>query len=88
MAMVSDGFSPSGMMLTPAIIKAAMNTGRTMTTYIALFNLTDAEHQGTKDSQHRLDAAKKLLLPTSAAMKRFHRDEKSSTRPHHTDVGP
>ena len=32
-----------------------------MTTYIALFNLTDAGIKGAKDSPRRLDAAKKLL---------------------------
>jgi hypothetical protein len=32
-----------------------------MTTYIALFNLTDAGIKAAKDSPRRLDAAKKLL---------------------------
>jgi uncharacterized protein with GYD domain len=34
---------------------------KTMTTYIALFNLTDAGIKAAKDSPRRLDAAKKLL---------------------------
>ena len=32
-----------------------------MTTYIALFNLTDAGIKAAKESPRRLDAAKKLL---------------------------
>jgi uncharacterized protein with GYD domain len=38
-----------------------------MTTYIALFNLTDAGIKAAKDSPRRLDAAKKLLADMAAA---------------------
>jgi uncharacterized protein with GYD domain len=36
-----------------------------MTTYIALFSLTDAGIKAAKDSPRRLDAAKKLLTDMS-----------------------
>ena len=45
---------------------AAIMRRKAMTTYIALFNLTDAGIKAAKDSPRRLDAAKKLL-PTWAA---------------------
>lgn len=38
----------------------------TLTTYIALFNLTEAGIKAAKDSPHRLDAAKKLLADLGA----------------------
>jgi uncharacterized protein with GYD domain len=41
-----------------------------MTTYIALFNLTDAGIKAAKDSPRRLDAAKKLLADSSSAQAR------------------
>jgi uncharacterized protein with GYD domain len=37
-----------------------------LTTYIALFNLTEAGIKAAKDSPHRLDAAKKLLADLGA----------------------
>jgi uncharacterized protein with GYD domain len=43
-----------------------------MTTYIALFNLTDAGIKAAKDSPHRLDAAKKLLTDMGGEMKQFY----------------
>jgi hypothetical protein len=43
-----------------------------MTTYIALFNLTDAGIKAAKDSPRRLDAAKKLLADTGGEMKQFY----------------
>ena len=43
-----------------------------MTTYIALFNLTDAGIKAAKDSLRRLDAAKKLLAEMGGEMKRFY----------------
>ena len=39
-----------------------------MTTYIALFNLTDAGIKAAKDSPRRLDAAKKLLAEMGGEM--------------------
>ena len=42
-----------------------------MTTYIALFNLTDAGIKAAKDSPRRLDAAKKLLADMGGEMKHF-----------------
>src|SRR5271155_710134 len=44
-----------------------------MTTYIALFNLTDAGIKAAKDSPRRLDAAKKLLADMGGEMKQFYR---------------
>ena len=44
----------------------------TMTTYIALFNLTDAGMKAAKDSPRRLDAAKKLLIDMGGEMKQFY----------------
>jgi uncharacterized protein with GYD domain len=43
-----------------------------MTTYIALFNLTDAGFKAAKDSPGRLDAAKKLLADMGGEMKQFY----------------
>ena len=42
-----------------------------MTTYIALFNLTEAGIKAAKDSPRRLDAAKKLLADMGGEMKQF-----------------
>jgi uncharacterized protein with GYD domain len=39
-----------------------------MTTYIALFNLTEAGIKAAKDSPRRLDAAKKLLADMGGEM--------------------
>jgi uncharacterized protein with GYD domain len=46
--------------------------GKTTTTYIALFNLTDAGIKAAKDSARRLDAAKKLLTDMGGEMKHFY----------------
>jgi uncharacterized protein with GYD domain len=46
--------------------------GKTMTTYIALFKLTDAGIKAAKDSPRRLDAAKKLLSDMGGEMKQFY----------------
>ena len=43
-----------------------------MTTYIALFSLTDAGIKTAKDSPRRLDAAKKLLTDMGGEMKQFY----------------
>ena len=43
-----------------------------MTTYIALFNLTDAGIKAAKDSPRRLDTAKKLLADMGGEMKQFY----------------
>ena len=43
-----------------------------MTTYIALFNLTDAGIKAAKDSPRRRDAAKKLLADMGGEMKQFY----------------
>jgi uncharacterized protein with GYD domain len=43
-----------------------------MTTYIALFSLTDAGVRAAKDSPRRLDAAKKLLTDMGGEMKQFY----------------
>jgi uncharacterized protein with GYD domain len=43
-----------------------------MTTYIALFNLTEAGIKAAKDSPRRLDAAKKLLAEMGGEMKQFY----------------
>ena len=43
-----------------------------MTTYIALFNLTDAGIKAAKDSTRWLDAAKKLLADMGGEMKQFY----------------
>jgi hypothetical protein len=43
-----------------------------MTTYIALFNLTDAGIKAAKESPRRLDAAKKLLAGMGGEMKQFY----------------
>ena len=43
-----------------------------MTTYIALFNLTEAGIKAAKDSPRRLDAAKKLLTDMGGEMKQFY----------------
>ena len=43
-----------------------------MTTYIVLFSLTDAGIKAAKDSQRRLDAAKKLLVDMGGEMKQFY----------------
>ena len=43
-----------------------------MTTYIALFNLTDAGIKAAKDLPRRLDAAKKLLADIGGEMKQFY----------------
>src|ERR1700733_839650 len=45
---------------------------KTMTTYIALFSLTDAGIKAAKDSPRRLDAAKKLLTDMGGEMKQFY----------------
>ena len=45
---------------------------KTMTTYIALFNLTDAGIKAAKESPRRLDAAKKLLADMGGEMKQFY----------------
>ena len=42
-----------------------------MTTYIVLFNLTDAGIKAARDSPRRLDAAKKLLADMGGEMKQF-----------------
>ena len=42
-----------------------------MTTYIALFSLTDAGIKAAKDSPRRLDAAKKLPTDMGGEMKQF-----------------
>jgi uncharacterized protein with GYD domain len=44
----------------------------TMTTYIALFSLTDAGIKAARDSPRRLDAAKKLLADMGGEMKQFY----------------
>src|SRR5580658_304552 len=43
-----------------------------MTTYIALFNLTEAGIKAAKDSPRRLDAGKKLLADMGGEMKQFY----------------
>ena len=43
-----------------------------MTTYIALFNLTEAGIKAAKDSPRRLDAAKKLLADMGGEMNQFY----------------
>jgi GYD domain len=43
-----------------------------MTTYIALFNLTEAGIKAAKDSPRRLDAAKKLLADMGGEIKQFY----------------
>jgi uncharacterized protein with GYD domain len=43
-----------------------------MTTYIALFSLTDAGIKAARDSPRRLDAAKKLLADAGGEMKQFY----------------
>ena len=43
-----------------------------MTTYIALFDLTDAGIKVAKDLPRRLDAAKKLLADMGGEMKQFY----------------
>ena len=43
-----------------------------MTTYIALFSLTEAGIRAAKDSPRRLDAAKKLLADMGGEMKQFY----------------
>jgi uncharacterized protein with GYD domain len=43
-----------------------------MTTYIALFNLTEAGIKAAKDSPRRVDAAKKLLAEMGGEMKQFY----------------
>jgi uncharacterized protein with GYD domain len=43
-----------------------------MTTYIALFNLTDAGIKAATDSPRRLDAEKKLLADMGGKMKQFY----------------
>ena len=43
-----------------------------MTTYIALFSLTDAGIKAAKDLPRRLDAAKKLLADMGGEMKQFY----------------
>ena len=43
-----------------------------MTTYIALFNLTEAGIKAAKESPRRLDAAKKLLADMGGEMKQFY----------------
>ena len=43
-----------------------------MTTYIALFNLTEAGIKAAKDLPRRLDAAKKLLADMGGEMKQFY----------------
>jgi uncharacterized protein with GYD domain len=45
---------------------------KTMTIYIALFNLTDAGIKAAKDSPRRLDAAKKLRADMGGEMKQFY----------------
>jgi DNA invertase Pin-like site-specific DNA recombinase len=45
---------------------------KTMTIYIALFNLTDAGIKAAKESSRRLDAAKKLLADMGGEMKQFY----------------
>ena len=42
-----------------------------MTTYIALFSLTEAGIKAAKDSPRRLDAAKRLLADMGGEMKQF-----------------
>src|SRR5580693_7206267 len=52
---------------------ASRSYGRkTMTTYIALFNLTEAGIKAAKDSPRRLDAAKKLLADMGGEMRQFY----------------
>jgi uncharacterized protein with GYD domain len=51
--------------------RAAIIERKTMTTYIALFNLTEAGIKAAKDSPRRLDAAKKLLADMGGEMKQF-----------------
>ena len=43
-----------------------------MTTYIALFSLTDAGIKAATDSPRRLEAAKKLLADMGGEMKQFY----------------
>jgi uncharacterized protein with GYD domain len=43
-----------------------------MTTYIALFSLTDADIKAAKDSPRRLDAAEKLLADIGGEMKQLY----------------
>ena len=43
-----------------------------MTTYILLFNLTEAGIKAARDSPRRLDAAKKLLADMGGEMKQFY----------------
>ena len=43
-----------------------------MTTYIALFSLTDAGIKAAKDPPRQLDAAKKLLTDMEGEMKQFY----------------
>lgn len=43
-----------------------------MTTYITLFNLTEAGIKAAKGSPRRLDAAKKLLADMGGEMKQFY----------------
>jgi len=50
-----------------------------MTTYIALFNLTDTGIKAAKDSPRRLDVAKKLLADMGGEMKQFYMVWASST---------
>ena len=50
-----------------------------MTTYIALFNLTEAGIKAAKDLPRRLDAAKKLLADMGGEMKQFYMVMASST---------
>ena len=45
---------------------------RPLTTYIALFSLTEAGIKAAKDSPRRLDAAKKLLADMGGEMKQFY----------------
>ena len=47
-----------------------MRERKTTTTYIALFNLTEAGIKAAKDSPRRLGAAKKLLADMGGEMKR------------------
>jgi uncharacterized protein with GYD domain len=56
---------------TPKQRRAAIIERKTMTTYIALFNLTEAGIKAAKDSPRRLDAAKKLLADMGGEMKQF-----------------
>jgi hypothetical protein len=43
-----------------------------LTTYIALFSLTEAGIKAAKDSARRLDVAKKLLADMGGEMKQFY----------------